>query len=350
VTGEVRVRALGGRVALRLPARALAVLVLLLASLALVAGASLLAGSYGLAPIEVWAALRGELPNDMSSTVVWEFRLPRLLAAALTGAMFALAGALLQGLTRNPLADPSLVGVSQGASLAVVALIVAVPGTGAGVRSLAAFGGALATAALILWLSRGREAGGSVRFILMGIGVAAFISALTSSLLTYGRLDDALAALAWLAGSIHSAGWGEVHALALVLLALVPALVWAARPLGPIGFGPDMATGLGVPVRSVRTVLTLLAVALAGIAVAAVGPLSFVGLVAPHMARRLARSGPGLHLALSAATGALMVATADLVGRAAFAPLQIPAGIVTALIGAPAFVVLLARSQARRTL
>ncbi len=350
MTGEVRIRALGGRVALRLPARVLFVLALLLTGLAAVAGASLLAGSYRLAPAEVWAALRGELPDGMSSTVVWEFRLPRLLAAALTGAMFALAGALLQGLTRNPLADPSLVGVSQGASLAAVALIVAVPGTGAGVRSLAALGGALATAVLILGLSRGRESASPMRLILMGIGVAAFISAVTSALLTYGRLDEALAALAWLAGSVHAAGWGEVRALALVLATLAPALVWAARPLGPMGFGREVATGLGVSVAAARTGLTLLAVTLAGVAVAAVGPLGFVGLVAPHGARRRGRAGPGLHLVLSAVAGALLVAAADLTGRAAFAPLQIPAGIVTALIGAPAFVALLARSQARRTL
>ncbi len=350
MTGEVRVRALGGRVALRLPARALAALSLLLAGLALVAGASLLTGSYGLAPAEVWAVLRGELPEDMSSTVVWEFRVPRLLAAALTGAMFALAGALLQGLTRNPLADPSLVGVSQGATLAVVVLIVGFPGTGASFRSLAAFGGAIVTAALILWLSRGREGASPMRFILMGIGVAAFISAVTSAFLTYGRLDEALTALAWLAGSVHAAGWGEVRTLALVLAALLPALAWAARPLGPMGFGSEVATGLGVTVPAARAGLTLLAVALAGVAVAAVGPLGFVGLVAPHLARRLARSGPGLHLALSAAAGALLVAAADLAGRAAFAPLQVPAGVVTALIGAPALVLLLVRSQARRTL
>jgi iron complex transport system permease protein len=117
-----------------------------------------------------------------------------------------------------------------------------------------------------------------------------------------------------------------------------------------MGFGSEVATGLGVTVPAARAGLTLLAVALAGVAVATVGPLGFVGLVAPHLARRLARSGPGLHLALSAAAGALLVAAADLAGRAAFAPLQVPAGVVTALIGAPALVLLLVRSQARRTL
>lgn len=337
----------GGRIALALPVRALGALALLGAVLATTGALSLLTGSYGLSAADVLAALRGTLPEAMAGTVVWEFRLPRLLVAALAGALLAVSGALLQGVTRNPLADPSLVGVSQGASLAVVALVMLAPGAGEGLRPLAAFGGALAVAALIQGMA-GNRAG--LRFVLTGIGVAAFVSAVTSALLTYGRIEEAMAALGWLAGSVHAAGWGEVRSLALAAALLLPALVWAARPLGALRMGPEVATGLGLAVGPARLGLLALSVASAAVAVAAVGPLGFVGLVAPHMARGLARSGPGLHLALSAAAGALLVAGADLLGRAAFAPVQIPAGLVTALLGAPLLVALLLRAQARRSL
>ena len=336
----------GGRIALALPVRALAALALMGMALALTGGASLLAGSYGLGASDVLAVLRGHLPEAMADTVVWEFRAPRMIVAMLAGALLAVSGAVLQGLTRNPLADPALVGVSQGASLAVVSLIVLEPGAADGAAiPVAAFGGALAVAMLIQAIAGG---GATMRFVLTGIGVAAFLSAVTSALLTYGGIDEAVSALGWLAGSIHAAGWPEVRTLGLAGALLLPAAAWAARPLGALRMGPEMAVGLGLSVGRARLGLLVVSVATAAAAVAAVGPLGFVGLVAPHLARRLARSGPGLHLLISAATGALLVCVADLLGRVAFTPVQIPAGLVTALVGAPLFVVLVLRSQARR--
>lgn len=136
-----------------------------------------------------------------------------------------------------------------------------------------------------------------------------------------------------------------VQALSLSLLMLIPAIVWAGRPLAALRMGAEIATGLGVNVRRDRMVLITLSVALAACAVAMVGPIGFIGLIAPHLARHLARSGPGLHLALSLATGAALVACADLVGRIAFAPAQVPAGLVTAVIGAPVFGCLLMRKR-----
>ncbi|MEL6577645.1 MAG: iron ABC transporter permease, partial [Pseudomonadota bacterium] len=309
---------LDGPVTYRLPARALAVLGLLAAANLAVLAASLMSGSFPLDIAGVLTTLFDEAPSDTAETVVWDFRFPRALAAMITGALFALSGAVLQTVTRNPLADPSLVGVSQGAGFAVVAVMIAFPAVDIGWRPVLAFGGALAVAALIQWIAMQRSGGATMRFILTGIGVAAFISAGTSALLTYGDIDRALAALGWLAGSVHAAGWGEVRSLALCLLLLVPALVWASRPMGALRFGPEMAMGMGVAVRPARIGLITLSVALAAFAVAAVGPLGFVGLVAPHIARRLARAGVGLNLALSAATGALMVGLADYLGRTLF--------------------------------
>lgn len=334
---------LDGPVTFALPRRAVGVSALASAAILLLIVFSLMSGSYPLSMGGVFATLTGAAPEDMAHTIIWEFRLPRTLAALMSGALLAMSGGVLQTVTRNPLADPSLVGVSQGAGLAVVAAIVAFPELGANWRPPLAFAGALIVALLIQWIARGRNAGATMRFILTGIGLAAFISALTSAFLTYGEVESAMSALGWLAGSVHAAGWQEVAQLAVALAVLLPVLIRAARPLSALRFGPDVATGLGINTKAANILLVTLAVALAAVAVAVVGPLGFVGLVAPHLARRLARCGTGLHLVLTGLMGALLVGCADLSGRAAFAPVQIPAGLVTALLGVPVFVLLIMR-------
>lgn len=340
---------LDGPVTFALPRRAVAMIALLSAAILLLIVVSLMSGSYPLSAGGVFATLTGPAPEDMANTVVWEFRLPRALAALMSGALLAMSGGVLQTVTRNPLADPSLVGVSQGAGLAVVAAIVAFPELDANWRPPLAFAGALAVAMLIQWIARGRNERATMRFILTGIGLAAFISALTSAFLTYGEVESAMSALGWLAGSVHAAGWQEVGQLAVALAVLLPILTQAARPLSALRFGTDVATGLGINTGMANTLLVTLAVALAAVAVAVVGPLGFVGLVAPHLALRLARCGTGLHLILTGAVGALLVGSADLFGRAAFAPVQIPAGLVTALLGVPIFVLLIMRNPSKGT-
>ncbi|MFY0665002.1 MAG: iron ABC transporter permease [Natronospirillum sp.] len=335
------------RIALRLLVRPLIALVLLLATLGLVVAISLTVGSYHIALPDVWRVLSGAEQHQQMMVVVWEFRFPRTLAAALVGGMFALSGSALQSVTRNGLADPSLVGISQGAGLAVVLLVVLWPDAVGAWRPWVALMGSLSVAALIQTLSWRRDGNNSMRFILMGIGVAAFISAITSALMTYGQIDRAMSALAWLSGSVNAANWHDVRMLALWAGILVPLLLVLSRPMAAQNLGDDMALGLGVPMTWVRRGLIIVAVALAAIATAVVGPIAFVGLIAPHAARRLAHAGMGMHLLLAASLGALLVALADLLGRALFAPIQIPAGLVTSLIGVPLFIVLMYRTQAR---
>ncbi len=204
------------------PPRPVAALTGLVALLSAICAASLMSGSYPLGLGDLVRTLTGAPPSDMAATVLWELRLPRLLAAALVGAMMALSGAILQNVTLNALADPSLVGVSQGAGLAVVSLIVLLPEFEPGWRPLAALGGALAASALIQALARPDGDAAPMRLILTGVGIAAFVSALTSVLLTYGQFEQALSALAWLAGSLHAATWTEARMLALVFLLLLP--------------------------------------------------------------------------------------------------------------------------------
>lgn len=340
---------LDGPVTFVLPVRALAVLALLCAGIGTLVVASLMAGSYPLTAGEVAATVLGRAPSDMGETVVWQFRLPRALAALFAGGLFATSGAVLQIVTRNALADPSLIGVSQGAGLAVVTAIVVAPDLPHVLRPALAFAGALAVAALIQTLAMRRAEGATMRFILTGIGVAAFIAAATSALLTYGQIDQAMAALGWLAGSVHAVGWTDVAILGGACALLAPALAAAARPLRALRLGPELAAGLGVRVGPARIALITLAVALAAAAVAIVGPLGFVGLIAPHLAQRLARADVGLHLSLSAATGAALVAAADLAGRTVADPVQIPAGLVTAVVGIPVFVLLILRPTPEAT-
>ncbi len=342
--------AFNDRVSMRLHRPALVMSVALGALLLTIIAASLMSGSYPLSIAQVWQTLTATAPSDTAETVVWQFRFPRTLAAALVGALFGLSGAILQNITRNPLADPSLVGVSQGASLAVVAMIVVFPEINQAWRPAVAFAGALSVAAIIQSIAMQRTGGATMRFILTGIGVAALIAAVTNAMLTYGNIDQAQAALGWLAGSIHAVGWAEVWSLSLCLAVLMPLLIFASRYMAALRMGPDVATGLGVPVRLARIGLITLSVALAAFAVSAVGPLGFVGLVAPHVARRLTAAGVGQHLVLTALTGAVMVTLADYIGRTAFSPIQIPAGILTAILGVPVFLLLILKQKHNRQL
>lgn len=338
----------GGRLSLLIHWQALGIAILLTTALIAITAASLMSGSFPIDLLGVWQTLTGMPPSPTAETVVWQFRFPRTLVAALTGGLLGLSGAVLQNVTRNPLADPSLVGVSQGASLAVVSLIVVFPDIDIIYRPIGALGGALIVAALIQWLAMQRTEGATMRFILTGIGVAAFISSLTSAMMTYGQIDQVQSALAWLAGSIHAAGWEEVSYLSVCLVVLIPLLFWATRAMAALRLGPEVAIGLGVAVKPARIGLITLSVALAAFAVAAVGPLGFVGLVAPHVARRIAYCGVGQHLLLTGLTGTLMVGLADYVGRTLFAPVQIPAGILTAIMGAPLFLFLILKSRHSR--
>ena len=335
------------RIALRLPARGLTAVGVLALLLTGVLALSLTLGSYDMTFETLLTTLSGTTVSTAIDNVVWQFRMPRALVAALAGAMMALSGGALQTVTRNGLADPSLVGISQGAAMTVVCAIVMVPQLDYGWRPVLAFGGALGVAAIIQALSFQRRGNTTIRFILLGIGVAAFISSITSAMLTYGDIDRAMSALAWLAGSVNAATWSDVYVLAAWCLVLMPLILGLSRIMAVLRMGEATAIGLGAPVRWARYGLICVGVGFAAAATAIVGPLGFVGLIAPHAARRIARSGPGLHTVITALCGALLVASADLVGRAAFAPIQIPAGLITAIIGVPVFIYLLHRAAAQ---
>ena len=341
--GTWRTVRLGQRVSFRLDRRALPVLLALLLLLLAAVILSVSYGEYRIAPLDVVRATLGlETGNDDYRLVVRLFRLPRIVLAALVGAALAVSGAILQGVTRNPLADPGILGISSGAALAAVSLLVYFTAAPALLLPWAAFGGALLTAALI-YLLAWRGGSSPLRLILIGIGFAAAAQALTTLLVVFGDINDVQRAFVWLSGSVHGRGWAEVRMLALWLAVLLPLTFLSARQLNTLSLGDESATGLGVGLERTRAFLILLSVALAAGAVAAAGTVGFVGLVAPHITRRLVGPGHEGLLPASALTGALLVVLADLVGRTVIAPNQLPAGLVTAVVGAPYFMYLLWR-------
>jgi iron complex transport system permease protein len=309
----------------------------LLGLLVLAAFASLSIGTTWLKP---GAVIERLMAHDSGDYEVWNHRLPRTLLATLVGAAFGLAGAIVQGVIRNPLASPEILGVTQGAGLAVtVAIIGGTQVSPTWFPLIACVGGACGALLLIVY-NAGLSFSG-VRFALSGVAIAVTLASITEFLILSHPLDINTALLA-LTGSIWGRNWQHV-ALATPLLLLIPLGVLLAKPLNLIALGDEAAHSLGVRIFVNRWFAIACAVLLTSVGVGIIGPVGFIGLVAPHMARRLV-GGNHQHLIPAAILiGAVLLILADTIGRALIAPSEIPAGIFTAVIGAPYFLWLLAR-------
>ncbi|WP_440069020.1 FecCD family ABC transporter permease [Streptosporangium sp. OZ121] len=327
------------------PRSTVAALVLLVTT-ALFMALNMRLGDIPMSVLDVLRAVTGDGPDHF---VIMELRLPRALTGALVGAALALAGAITQAIARNPLASPDILGVTTGASVTVVAVIVAAGNTWGGTSGalaevgvpLVALLGGLA-GALAVYLLAWRNGLDGYRLVLVGIGVSAVCTNLKYWLLTVGDVNDSSRALVWISGSLHGRGWEHVVPVALALAVLVPATLLGTRSLGVLRFGDDTVTGLGVRMNLARGVLILAAVLLAATATASAGPITFVALAAPQIALRLAGVAQP-PLVVSALTGAALTTGADLVSRTAFTPIELPVGVVTAVLGAPYLIYLLVR-------
>ncbi|MEV0230502.1 iron chelate uptake ABC transporter family permease subunit [Nonomuraea sp. NPDC050786] len=289
--------------------------------------------------------------NSAAHFVIMELRLPRALTGALVGAALALSGAIIQSIARNPLASPEILGVTTGASVTVVAGVVA-SGTAyggtsgllatAGIPALALLGG-LIGAAVVYGLAWRRGLDG-YRLVLVGIGVAAVFTNVKFWLLTVGDVNDTGRAMVWISGSLNGRGWEHVTPTALALVVLVPLTLLGTRSLDALRFGDDTIAALGVRTNLARALMILAAVLLAAVATASAGPIAFVALASPQIALRLVRSAQP-PLLCSAVVGAVLTTAADLIARTAFSPLELPVGIVTAVLGAPYLIHLIWRSR-----
>ena len=312
----------------------------LAATVLLVAGALLL-GAVDLSPDRVLGALVG-LGDDGDRFVVQRLRLPRILAALLVGVAFALAGALFQAVLRNPLASPDILGISAGASLGAVWALLGV-GLGGVLVSGFAFAGGLAVAAAI-WLAAWRQGLHGIRFVLVGVGLAYVCGSTVVWLLARADVREAQTALLWTIGSVADVRGDDLAVLGVGVAVLAVLAFAGARFLTPLALGDDHARSLGVGVDRARILLLLVAVALVATATSVAGPIAFVALIAPAIARRLVDDGSAA-VAASAVVGAVLTLAADVIGQFGLPGVTAPVGIVTGLIGAPYLLWLLARTE-----
>jgi iron complex transport system permease protein len=325
----------------RLDLRVTGVCAALAALIAVAFAVNVSVGDFPIPLSDVVPAIFGYGSAD-SDFIVRTLRLPRSLTGVLVGAAFGLSGAIFQSLARNPLASPDIIGVTAGAAAAAVAVIVLVGGTTLTIAS-AAFLGALASALAVYLLAYQHGVTG-YRLVLVGIGVTAALSSLTSYLLTRAEIFDAQRATVWLIGSLNARGWEHVRPVGAALALLLPFTLGLGRQLRALQLGDDAARGLGVRVGSARLGLVVAGVGLAAVATSSAGPVGFVALVSPQIARRLT-GGSTLALLPAALVGAAVVLLSDLAGRRLFAPIELPVGVITAVVGAPYLLWLLARAN-----
>lgn len=302
-------------------------------------------GEYPISALDIIKTVLGiDTGNPDHAFVIYNLRLSRTLVALMVGVALAISGTIFQGLTRNPLADPGIIGINAGASLAAVSAIVLINSVLIYTLPLAALVGALLMSVLIYSLAWNKGSS-PVLLVLMGIGLSAIASAFTSLLITFGDIYNVSDALVWLAGSVYGRTWEQVFSFLPWLIVFAPTALLLARHLNALNLGDDVAKGLGTRVEWERGLLVLVGAALAGAAVATAGNIGFVGLIAPHIGRQLVGAHHQGLIPTSALLGGMIVVIADFLGRTLFAPIEIPCGVVTAAVGAPYFLYLLIRNR-----
>lgn len=338
------VRLWGGAVSQRIDMRTVSVC-LILAGLAIMAAlVTMASGEFQIPLPDVVRALLGQAEGRIHLVVV-EWRLPRTALALLLGAALGMGGAIFQSLTRNPLGSPDVIGFDAGAYTGALVVIYLLQGGYYAIAGGALIGGLLT--ALLVYLLAYRRGVQGFRLIIVGIGVSAMLHSLNTWMLLRAKLEVAMAAAIWGSGSLNGMGLDRLGSASLVLMLLVPATLLMSRPMAQLEMGDDAATALGVEVNRTRLILMVLGVALTATVTATAGPIGFVALAAPQLARRLTGS-PGVAMLPAAAMGALLLASADFIAQRAFAPTQLPVGIVTVSLGGVYFVWLLLRESKRQ--
>ncbi|MYZ11397.1 iron chelate uptake ABC transporter family permease subunit [Streptomyces sp. SID2999] len=318
-----------GGLSLRLDLRSLIVVVLLLVAV-LAAGVALIGtGDAHIPAMDVLRTLVGN-GNAYQDFIVNELRLPRLLVGLLVGASLGLGGALFQSISRNPLGSPDVLGLAQGSTAGALVMIVLFSGSAAAVTAGALVGGLVT--GLGIYLLAWKQGVHGYRLVLVGIGVSAVLTAVNGYLITKADIVDAARAVVWMTGSLSGRDWAQVWPLLILCAVVVPVVLANGRGLRMLEMGDDVAYALGVRVHRVRLVLMVGAVLLTAAATAAAGPVGFVALTAPQLARRLTRS-PGPNLVPSLCMGAALLVTADWVCQRLFGADQLPVGVVTGVVG-----------------
>ncbi|MFD8568618.1 FecCD family ABC transporter permease [Streptomyces sp. NPDC059639] len=318
-----------GGLSVRLDPRTVVVVAVLVVAV-LAAGVVLIGtGDFPIPAMDVLRTLAGH-GNAGQEFIINDLRLPRVLVGLLVGGALGLSGALFQSISRNPLGSPDVLGLGQGATAGALVMIVIFGGSAAQV-ALGALVGGLVTGVAIYVLAWKRGVHG-YRLVLVGIGVSAFVTAINGYLLTKADFVDAARATVWMTGSLNGRDWTQVWPLLLMFVVIAPLVAWYGRPLRMLEMGDDAAGALGVPVERTRLLLLAASVVLTAAATAAAGPVTFVALTAPQIARRLTKS-PGPNLLASTVLGATLLIVADLASQRAFGADQLPVGVVTGVVG-----------------
>jgi iron complex transport system permease protein len=311
---------------------------------------SLNMGVVRIAPMDVFNTLVG-MGTPRDELVLVDFRLPRMLLALVIGAALAVSGAILQGVSKNDLADPGILGINAGAGFAVILFIYFFQGSmnsvstvGIFLMPLFALMGAVA-AAFIIYILAWKKGIDPVRLILVGIGVNSGFAAVIIIFQLKMNPQDFMQAAVWLSGDIWGANWKFVSIICPLILLLLPFAFYKSHVLNLLNLGDQVATGLGIRVEPERRLLLLVAVALAGFGVAAGGGIAFLGLVAPHIAKRIMGPKHQMFLPVTALLGSLLLLFADTIGKNILAPTEIPVGIVVAILSAPYFIYLLMKAK-----
>lgn len=320
--------------------------VLALLACLLAAGLSICLGAAGLAPGELWAALRQENAGSAAARILWYVRLPRTAACLLAGAGLAVSGAVIQAVLANPLASPSIIGVNAGAGLAV-SVCCAMGGAALGwVTAGLAFAGGMAAVLLVVLVAR-RTGASRMTVVLGGVAVSTFLNAGSEAIATLFP-DAAVGSADFRVGGFSSVSLPRLWPAAILILAGLLITFTLSNELDVLSLGEDTARGLGMRVAATRTLLLALAALLAGATVSFAGVLGFVGLIVPHIARRFVGVSSGRLLPMCALCGAALVTLCDLAARLLFAPFELPVGILLSFIGGPFFIALLAKKGGGR--
>ncbi len=319
--------------------------VLLLVSITLGVGV----GSVDVSPATVWSVIWSHLTGhprfSVADVIVWQLRLPRVLLAAVVGAALTTAGAVLQVLVRNALADPFVLGVSSGASVGATTVLLfgALASLGMWALSVGAMLGALVAMVLVFAVAQQGGSLAPLQLTLCGVVLAGLFESITSFLIFRGNPEATQSVLFWLLGSFGNATWSQLPGPAAGLILAMGYLLWQARALNALAMGGDVATSLGVPVPTLRRNLFLVTSLMAGLSVAVSGVIGFVGLVVPHIVRLIVGSDHRRVLPVGALAGASFMVLSDLLARTVVAPQEMPIGVITAIIGAPTLIVLIRR-------
>lgn len=343
------VRFFNGKISFLFDRRAIKVFAIAAITAAIIFIISTGIGDMKISPLSVIKVFLGG-GTEMEQLVVTSFRLPRIIVALMVGISLAVAGGILQGMIRNPLASPDILGITGGAAVVVVGFLAFFSDDNNALTvsikwlPLAAFIGA-GVIAIVVYILAWKNGVSPFRLVLIGIGVSALMQALTTLMMILGPIYRASQANIWITGTVNGSTWENVSVLAPLTVFLVLIAMFMTRNMNIQELGDDIATGVGSHVQRQRIIFMIVSTALIGVSVAFAGGIGFVGLMAPHMARRLVGSSFGALLPVSALIGGILVMLADLVGRTLFSPLEVPAGVFTSAIGAPYFIYLLIRTR-----